>query len=39
MQRDIFDSDHALLRDARVQTIHGGTNEIMNDIVGRSLGL
>ncbi|HEX6300633.1 MAG TPA: acyl-CoA dehydrogenase family protein [Acidimicrobiia bacterium] len=26
-------------RDARVQTIYGGTNEIMKDIVGRSLGL
>lgn len=26
-------------RDARVQTIYGGTNEIMKEIVGRSLGL
>jgi acyl-CoA dehydrogenase len=28
-----------LWRDARVQRIYGGTNEIMYDIVGRSLGL
>jgi long-chain-acyl-CoA dehydrogenase len=26
-------------RDARVQTIYGGTNEIMKEIIGRSLGL
>ena len=26
-------------RDARVQTIYGGTTEIMKEIVGRSLGL
>jgi alkylation response protein AidB-like acyl-CoA dehydrogenase len=26
-------------RDARVQRIYGGTNEIMKEIVGRSLGL
>lgn len=26
-------------RDARVQTIYGGTNEIMKEIVGRSIGL
>jgi alkylation response protein AidB-like acyl-CoA dehydrogenase len=25
--------------DARVQRIYGGTNEIMKEIVGRSLGL
>jgi alkylation response protein AidB-like acyl-CoA dehydrogenase len=25
--------------DARVQTIYGGTTEIMKEIVGRSLGL
>ncbi|MDH3308832.1 MAG: acyl-CoA dehydrogenase family protein, partial [Acidimicrobiia bacterium] len=25
--------------DARVQTIYGGTNEIMKEIIGRSLGL
>ena len=25
--------------DARVQTIYGGTNEIMREIIGRSLGL
>ena len=28
-----------LWRDARVQRIYGGTNEIMKEIVGRSLGL
>jgi alkylation response protein AidB-like acyl-CoA dehydrogenase len=28
-----------LWRDARVQRIYGGTNEIMYEIVGRSLGL
>ena len=26
-------------RDARVQTIYGGTTEIMKEIIGRSLGL
>ena len=26
-------------RDARVQSIYGGTNEIMKEIIGRSLGL
>jgi alkylation response protein AidB-like acyl-CoA dehydrogenase len=26
-------------RDARVQSIYGGTNEIMREIVGRSMGL
>ena len=26
-------------RDGRAQRIYGGTNEIMNEIVGRSLGL
>jgi len=26
-------------RDARVQTIYGGTNEVMKEIIGRSLGL
>ena len=26
-------------RDSRVQSIYGGTNEIMKEIVGRSLGL
>lgn len=26
-------------RDGRVQTIYGGTTEIMKEIVGRSLGL
>ena len=26
-------------RDTRVQTIYGGTNEIMKEIIGRSLGL
>ena len=25
--------------DARVQSIYGGTNEIMKEIIGRSLGL
>ena len=25
--------------DARVQTIYGGTNEIMKEIIGRSLGV
>ena len=28
-----------LWRDARVQRIYGGTNEVMKEIVGRSLGL
>ena len=28
-----------LWRDARVQRIYGGTNEVMNEIVGRALGL
>jgi alkylation response protein AidB-like acyl-CoA dehydrogenase len=28
-----------LWRDGRVQRIYGGTNEIMNDIVGRAMGL
>jgi alkylation response protein AidB-like acyl-CoA dehydrogenase len=28
-----------LWRDARVQRIYGGTNEIMREIVGRSLGV
>ena len=26
-------------RDARVQSIYGGTNEIMREIIGRSMGL
>jgi alkylation response protein AidB-like acyl-CoA dehydrogenase len=26
-------------RDARVQRIYGGTNEIMREIVGRALGI
>ena len=26
-------------RDSRVQTIYGGTTEIMKEIIGRSLGL
>jgi len=26
-------------RDARVERIYGGTNEIMKEIIGRSLGL
>ena len=26
-------------RDARVQTIYGGTTEIMKEIIGRSMGL
>jgi long-chain-acyl-CoA dehydrogenase len=26
-------------RDTRVQTIYGGTTEIMKEIIGRSLGL
>ena len=25
--------------DSRVQTIYGGTNEIMKEIIGRSMGL
>ena len=28
-----------LWRDSRVQRIYGGTNEIMQEIIGRSLGL
>jgi len=26
-------------RDGRVQTIYGGTNEVMKEIVGKSLGV
>ena len=26
-------------RDSRVQSIYGGTNEIMKEIIGRSMGL
>jgi acyl-CoA dehydrogenase len=33
-----FDAERAL-RDARLGTIGGGTSEIMNEIIGRSLGL
>jgi alkylation response protein AidB-like acyl-CoA dehydrogenase len=42
VQRTIFDDVHEvarLWRDARVARIHGGTTEIMKEIIGRSLGL